>query len=36
MYWLNPTEQQANESGWYSVEDLMLWAENKGPIIKRR
>lgn len=35
MYWLNPREQEKNESGWYTVEDLEMWMEGKGPILKK-
>jgi hypothetical protein len=35
-FWLNPCEQQENNFGWYSVDDLKLWAEGKGPIPKKR
>lgn len=34
VYWLNPTDQKNNNFGWYTVEDLMLWAVNNGPIPK--
>lgn len=34
MYWLNPMEQSLHNFGWYTVEDLKLWAEDKGPVIK--
>jgi hypothetical protein len=30
--WLNPMEQQKNNFGWFSIADLELWAEGKGPI----
>jgi hypothetical protein len=32
MYWLNPMEQDKNNYGWFTVEDLELWAKNEGPI----
>lgn len=35
MFWLNPCEQDTNNYGWYTVEQLELWAENKGPIPKK-
>jgi len=35
MYWLNPSEQQKNHYGWYTVEQLEEWMEGKGPIIER-
>lgn len=34
MFWLNPRDQQGDNFGWYTVEDLLLWAQNKGPIPK--
>ena len=34
QYWLNPFDQQNNEYGWYTVEELELWAQDKGPIIE--
>jgi hypothetical protein len=34
IYWLNPREQQDNNFGWYTVEDLEAWANNEGPIPK--
>jgi len=34
FYWLNPMEQKIHNYGWFTVEDLLLWAENKGPIPK--
>jgi len=34
VYWLNPYEQQKYNYGWYTVEDLKLWAEDKGPIVE--
>lgn len=32
MYWLNPMKQQENNFGWFTVEELELWMEGKGPI----
>ncbi len=34
VFWLNPTDQRNNESGWYDVDDLEQWLEGKGPIPK--
>jgi hypothetical protein len=34
-YWLNPSDQNNDNYGWYTVEDLMLWAVNNGPIPKK-
>ena len=36
VYWLNPYEQHKYNSGWYTVEQLLKWAENEGPVIKRK
>ncbi len=33
-FFLNPWEQSKNNFGWFTVEDLELWIENKGPIPK--
>lgn len=32
IYWLNPTDQQSNNFGWFTVEELEQWMEGKGPI----
>lgn len=32
IFWLNPQEQNKNNFGWYSVQDLEDWCEDKGPI----
>lgn len=34
VFWLNPREQQKNESGWYTVEELEQWIEGKGPVVE--
>jgi hypothetical protein len=31
-YWLNPMEQQQNNYGWFTLEDLQAWARGEGPI----
>lgn len=36
MFWLNPMEQQKYNAGWFTVENLELWAEDKGPVIKTK
>lgn len=33
-YWLNPMDQERNNWGWVTVEELKLWAEGKGPLVK--
>jgi len=35
-FWLNPQEQDRYEAGWFTVEDLLQWTENKGPVLKKR
>lgn len=35
MFWLNPCDQENNNFGWYSVEDLDAWIKGEGPIPKR-
>lgn len=34
-FWLNPCEQDANNHGWFFVEELELWAKGQGPCVKR-
>jgi hypothetical protein len=34
IYWLNPMEQNDNNFGWYTVEDLDQWIQDQGPIPK--
>ncbi len=36
VFWLNPMQQDQNEFGWYTVEDLEQWLEGKGPIPKKK
>lgn len=36
MFWLNPYYQDKYNAGWYTLESLKLWAEEKGPIIKKK
>lgn len=35
VYWLNPTWQDRNNYGLFTVEDLKLWIKNEGPIPKK-
>ena len=32
VFWLNPTDQDRNNFGWFTVEQLEQWIEGKGPI----
>lgn len=34
MFWLNPMEQHRHQCGWYSIEELKLWARDRGPVMK--
>lgn len=34
MFWLNPQEQQKNNYGWFTVEDLEDWIHQKGKVVK--
>lgn len=35
MAWLNPMEQHEYNYGWFSIADLEMWAQGKGPVIKK-
>lgn len=32
-FWLNPTEQYLYRTGWFSIDDLIAWASEQGPIV---
>jgi len=32
-YWLNPSDQKNHKHGWFTVEELFQWIENKGPVV---
>lgn len=34
MFWLNPSKQDVHAAGWYTVEELKQWADDKGPVFK--
>jgi len=34
MFFLNPTEQDKNNSGWFTVEELQAWMQGEPPITK--
>jgi len=36
IFWLNPEQQQIHNFGWFTVEDLKEWAENKGKIMMNK
>ena len=33
-FWLNPTDQSKNRSGWFSPDELKAWAQGTGPVLK--
>lgn len=33
IFWLNPMEQKKYKLGWYTLEHLQQWADDKGPVI---
>lgn len=35
MFWLNPYDQQNNDAGWYTVEELEAWLIGRGPVSKQ-
>jgi len=35
IFWLNPQEQNKNNSGWFTVEDLDKWIAGEGPVLKK-
>ncbi|PDW04803.1 hypothetical protein [Candidatus Viridilinea mediisalina] len=34
-FWLNPTDQVQYQSGWYTIDELLQWSYNAGPVIVR-
>ena len=36
VFWLNPIEQHIYNYGWFTVEDLKLWAKNEGPVMMEK
>lgn len=32
-FWLNPNEQDIYRSGWFSIDDLIAWTHEYGPIV---
>lgn len=32
-FWLNPTDQILYQPGWYSIDDLISWTHNHGPVM---
>jgi hypothetical protein len=34
--WLNPAEQRGNNAGWFTIDELRQWGEDKGPVVRSR
>jgi hypothetical protein len=32
-FWLNPTDQVRYQTGWYTIDELMLWSRERGPVL---
>jgi hypothetical protein len=32
-FWLNPNEQDIYNSGWFSIDDLIAWTHDTGPVM---
>jgi hypothetical protein len=32
-FWLNPSEQDIYRTGWFSIDDLISWTHEQGPIV---
>jgi hypothetical protein len=32
-FWLNPSDQENYRSGWFSIDDLIAWLHEAGPIV---
>ena len=35
-FWLNPQEQQKYSAGWFTVDELREWADERGPVIMKQ
>lgn len=34
-FWLNPRDQELYHSGWYTIDELIGWAHNDGPVLNQ-
>ncbi|MFW5916729.1 MAG: hypothetical protein ACOCTM_04570 [Bacteroidota bacterium] len=34
VFWLNPLDQRKYNCGWFTVEELQQWTEDKGPVVR--
>lgn len=33
-FWLNPTDQENYQLGWYTIDELIAWTQERGPIVR--
>lgn len=33
-FWLNPTDQELYQLGWYTIDDLIAWTQDRGPVLR--
>ncbi len=33
-FWLNPTDQENYQLGWYTIDELIAWTHNRGPVLR--
>ena len=32
-FWLNPADQVRYQAGWYTIDELLLWSRDQGPVL---
>lgn len=32
-FWLNPTDQVRYQAGWYTIDELIMWSRDRGPVL---
>jgi len=32
-FWLNPTDQVRYQAGWYTINELIMWSRERGPVL---
>lgn len=33
-FWLNPTDQESYQLGWYTIDELIAWTQERGPVLR--
>ncbi|MCU0490040.1 MAG: hypothetical protein MUD01_00425 [Chloroflexaceae bacterium] len=33
-FWLNPKDQFSYQMGWFSIDELIAWTQNRGPVLR--